>query len=681
MEKKLKPMNHLNRHTKLRNQFQLISVVVLLIATTLLGLLFKYSMNKQVRVQAVAKNIALIRLFTKNIKMSVFSAMKKVSFNFNESDRIKNVRRLKKIRQSVTPHVKEYFAMKIRLYNLDGVSVYSDVGLPIKIYSEHAGVFKKVRSGQVSSQVTDQDPGVLVSWVPVYKNKILVAIAMVSRNISAELIAAKKQMNFVIWMLLLTAITLHIMYAWYNAKIYRALQDYEKISDQQQEKQEFLVYHDSLTNFPNRELFIDRLIHAAAKVDRSKELLAVLFIDIDRFKLINDSLGYSAGNEIVKMVADRLKTAIRSCDTIARVGGDEFTILLETILDPQEAVYVVERINKNLESAFTYQHQEVNLTASIGISIYPKDEGRIEELINHADVAKDKAKKNGGGDFRFYTRDMNVRSWERLEMERDLRHGLEKNQYILHFQPKVDLVQGRITGMEALLRWQRSEDELVSPASFIPMLEETGLIIDVGEWVLRESCHKAKHWLNQGYSSMVMAVNVSARQFRQVDFVEMVYDILDETGLPPELLEIEVTEGVLMEDTQGSASTLEALKQRGIRIAIDDFGTGYSSLSYLQRYPIDTLKIDRAFVQDIENNSEGVAITTTIIALAHNLRLHIVAEGVETNEQLEFLTALGCQDIQGFLFSKPLAYEDFCDLLENEAQMFSRVFALRKNTA
>ncbi|VAW80607.1 diguanylate cyclase/phosphodiesterase (GGDEF & EAL domains) with PAS/PAC sensor(s) [hydrothermal vent metagenome] len=681
MGKQLKSMSHLNRYTKLRYQFQLISVVVLLIATTLLGLVFKYSMNKQVEFDAVAKNGELIRLLTKEIEMSVFSAMKRVSFNFNDADKVKNSRLLRKIRQSVKPNLTGYYESKIRLYNMDGVSVYSDANLPFDIYSENAAAFKKVRLGQVSNHVPEKDPLTLVSWIPVYKNRSMVAIAMVSRNISTGIVAAKKQMNLVIWALFLTAITLHFMYAWYTTKIYQSLQDYEKISDQQQEKQEFLAYHDSLTSFPNRELFIDRLIHAAAKVDRSKELLAVLFIDLDRFKLINDSLGYSAGNEIVKMVADRLKTAIRGCDTIARVGGDEFTILLETIINPQEAVYVVERINKSLEGGFIYQNQEVNLTASTGISIYPQDEGCIEELINHADVAKDKAKKNGGADFRFYTRDMNVRSWERLEMEKDLRHGLEKNQYVLHFQPKVDLVQGRITGMEALLRWQRSEGELVPPIKFISMLEETGLIIDVGEWVLRESCHIAKGWLDQGYSSMVMAVNVSARQFRQVDFVERVYDILDETGLPPELLEIEVTEGVLMEDTQGSASTLEALKQRGIRIAIDDFGTGYSSLSYLQRYPIDTLKIDRAFVKDIENNSEGVAITTTIIALAHNLQLHIVAEGVETNEQLEFLTALGCQDIQGFLFSKPLPYDDFCDLLENEAQMFSRVFALRKNTA
>ncbi len=670
-----------NDQARVHYQFQIISVVVLLIITTLLGLIFKYSMTEQVRVDAKTKNINAVRFLSQKISSPILANINQVSGDMSRLRRKTNARILKKIRPVIDSIQRRYIDAEFEIVNLDGVIVYSKDISNIGKYSLEESSFKKARAGKTLNQVSDKVSGILVSWVPVYRQKTVKAVVKVRRNISTGLAAAKSQFNRVMWALLLTAISLHIMYTFYIKKIERSLIEYEKKTDLQEEKQAFLSYHDQLTGLPNRELFIDRLVHAAAKVDRAKELLAVMFVDLDRFKVINDSLGYRAGNELVKMVADRLKCAVRDCDTIARVGGDEFTILLETISDPQEAVYVVNRIQKSLESAFKYNKQEINLSASIGISIYPKDEGKIEDLIHHADAAKDKAKKNGGGDFRFYTRNMNISSWGRLEMEQDLRHGIEKSQFVLYFQPKVDLSQGRITGMEALLRWQRTEDELVSPVEFIPMLEETGLIIEVGEWVLRESCITAKRWLDQGYGSMVMAVNVSARQFRQLDFVDMVYKILDETGLPPELLEIEVTEGVLMEDTQASASTLEALKRYGIRIAIDDFGTGYSSLSYLQRYPIDTLKIDKAFVQDIENNSEGVAITTTIIALAHNLRLHIVAEGVETNKQLEFLTALGCQDIQGFLFSKPLPYAAFCHLLENEAKMFSRVFAQQQNSA
>ena len=671
----------ISQHTKIQRQFQLVNVVVLILMTILLGVTFKYSIDEQSRFDHADKTVSMVKSYILKVPSSVWQGVSALSVSTNKNQIRRNELVRKKLNRLFAPLTALMPDTQFKLYNLDGIQVYSSKPVKTGLHRQHQTAFKKARQGSETRHQDGSGSGVMLAWLPIYdKHKVraVLELQLKSLPVTGE---SKPVLNRVIMILFMAAMLLFAVTTVYMTKLDKAIALREQDIRQKGKRQEYLAYHDSLTGLPNRELFIDRLIHAAAKVDRAKEMLAVMFVDIDRFKLINDSLGYAAGNEVVKMVAERLRTAVRECDTIARVGGDEFTILLETISDPQEAVYVVNRIQSSLSGVFKYEHQEINLTASIGISIYPEDEGRVEELVNHADAAKDKAKKNGGGDFRFYTRDMNKSSWHRLEMERDLRHGLEKEQYLLHFQPKVDLIQGRITGMEALLRWQRTDDALVNPAEFIPMLEETGLIIEVGEWVLRESCRVARSWLDEGHDSIVMAVNVSARQFRQLDFVDKVYHILDETGLPPELLEIEVTEGILMEDTQASASTLEALKRHGIRIAIDDFGTGYSSLSYLQRYPIDTLKIDRAFVQDIENNNEGVAITTTIIALAHNLRLHIVAEGVETNKQLEFLTALGCHDIQGFLFSKPLPYEEFCELLKNESKMFSRVFEQQRNTA
>ena len=671
----------ISNHTNVKNQFQLISVFALLLATILLGVVFKYSLNQQVRTEAAYKNIQTAELFLKKLKTSTLRRINDLTAVESITGHKKKAALTKELSNALSSVVKISVGTELKVYNMERVVVYSTRLSNPKKRKRYKSEVDKALTGEIVNKEMSDGSATLISWVPIFNNNKVHAVLEVYRNIQTGLVASKFQLNRVIWTLFLVAFSLHILYTLYMRKLSNTATEHEKNAYMSEHHQSSMAYHDPLTGMPNRELFFDRLVHASAKVDRVKEKLAVMFVDIDRFKLINDSLGYSAGNEIVKMVAERLQKVVRECDTVARVGGDEFTILLETIADPQEAVFVVNRVRESLSGSFCYCNQEINLTASIGISIYPEDEGNVEELVNYADIAKDKAKKNGGGDFRFYTRDMNISSWDRLEMEKDLRYGLERDQYLLHFQPKVDLIQGRITGMEALIRWQRTGDSLVSPGDFIPMLEETGIIIDVGEWVLRESCKVAKEWHDKGHESLVMAVNVSARQFRQLDFVDMVYRILDETGLAPELLEIEVTEGVLMEDTQASASTLKALKQHGIRIAIDDFGTGYSSLSYLQRYPIDTLKIDRAFVQDIENNSEGVAITTTIIALAHNLNLHIVAEGVETKQQLEFLTALGCQDIQGFLFSKPLAYNKFCELLENEAEMFSRVFGQHKNIA
>ena len=646
-----------------KRKFQYLSALILLCAVTLVGVGFKYFLTEQIYSDASMHNAQLARWLS------------------NNNDPNKTLARIAGQGYRLPSMV------KLRAYDLNGNTIYSTNPSEVGTLKAEPYALVKASKGIEASSVeeyktTPRNIQVVVSWLPVFANDktTIVGVVEIYRNIDDALQSVASEFVWIFLVLCLVAIVSHVIYTSYIARLYTATKSYERQSISNKEHNEYLEAHDSLTGLLNRGMFVDRLSHAAKKSDRMNGNMAIVYVDIDRFKLINESLGYVAGDEIVKMAAERIKTDVRESDTIARVGGDEFIVLLETVTDPQEAVQVVTRIQEGFSDSFMYCEREVSLTASIGIAMYPEDEDNLEELMSHAATAKDKAKQNGGNEFRFYTRDMNVSSWNRLEMEGDLRRALEKDQYILHFQPKVDLLQGRITGMESLLRWQR-DDVLVRPDEFIPLLEQTGLIVPVGEWVLRESCKAARKWMEEGSPPLVVAVNVSARQFRQLDFLDIVKRILIETRLAPELLEIEVTEGILMEDTVASAATIEALKQHGVRVAIDDFGTGYSSLSYLQRYRVDTLKIDKAFVQDIENNSEGAAIATTIISLAHNLRLHIVAEGVETHDQLAFLMALGCQQIQGYLFSKPLPAQEFTELLKNDANMFRNVLKQQKNIA
>jgi len=454
----------------------------------------------------------------------------------------------------------------------------------------------------------------------------------------------------------------------------------EYASSVKKEIYQHVSYHDDLTGLPNRTLFLDRVSHAISKVGRAEELLAILYIDIDRFKLVNDNASYQCGDKVLKLIADRLQITIRDCDTVARINGDEFALLLDPVVDENGAAIVAKRVLESFYEVFKIGSEEIILSCSIGIAVYPNDSVHVEALFANAENAMQKVKRSGGANFQFYTSDMNLSNSKRLKKEQMLREALTKGEYVLYYQPKINLNKAGLVGMEALLRW-RSGKVLVPPDEFISVLEESGLILPVGEWVLFEACRQNKKWMDAGYAPLVMSVNVSAVQFRQANFVEIVCRVLKKTGLDPKYLEVEVTEGVLMADTQSSVTVLNELKTIGIRVAIDDFGTGYSSLSYLQRYPIDTLKIDRAFVSGIESRNEDAAITTTIVGLAHNLRLNIVAEGVETPEQMAFLNAVGCQELQGFLFSKPVCASEFEKFLTENGLLFKHIPQMNKNRA
>ncbi|OGQ99474.1 MAG: hypothetical protein A2521_00795 [Deltaproteobacteria bacterium RIFOXYD12_FULL_57_12] len=420
-----------------------------------------------------------------------------------------------------------------------------------------------------------------------------------------------------------------------------------------------LSHHDPLTNLPNRLLFQDRLQMMMIKAQRHKHQVAILFLDLDRFKKINETLGHEVGDRMLVEIGQRLQNTLRKSDTVARMSGDEFAIILDDIRDARYVGVVARKIKQALAKHIQVGDYELFISTSIGISIYPTDGTEVEGLMRCADTAIFRAKEMGRNTYQFYTTDMNTRAFEFLLMESGLRRALEQNELVIFYQPQFNMTDHRLIGMEALLRWQHPEKGMIAPGDFIPLAEETGLIEPIGEWVLRTACAQNKSWQNQGYPPISLAVNLSARQFRQQNILELVADTLAETGLEPKYLELELTESIVMNNVEKNVRTLEELSRLGVQLAIDDFGTGYSSLSYLKLFPIDNLKIDRSFVRNINTNPNDAMIAASIIALAHNMNLKVLAEGVEDEKQLQLLLKQGCDNVQGFLFGRPVPAEEF----------------------
>ncbi len=438
---------------------------------------------------------------------------------------------------------------------------------------------------------------------------------------------------------------------------------------QTQERLHYLAHHDVLTELPNRVLFMDRLEHTLLQARRSQRLIAVLFLDMDRFKNINDTLGHDVGDRMLQAFGARLRECVREGDTVARLGGDEFAIVLEDIAHVDDVPATAKKILNAFEQPFHDNGRELFITGSIGISLHPDDGMDANTLLKNADTAMYRAKDTGRNNYHFYSADMSAKAFERLMLETSLRHALERQEFLLYYQPQVDMNTNKIVGAEALLRWQHPEQGLVSPAEFIPLLEDTGLIVPVGEWVLQTACNQAMAWVKAGLPPINLAVNLSSRQFGTLNLADVINRILENTGFDPTRLELEITESVIMGNAQETINTLNTLGKMGIKFAIDDFGTGYSSLSYLKRFPIHTLKIDYSFVHDITTDPDNAAIVMTIIAMANNLNLMVVAEGVETEGEFAFLQAYGCDYMQGYLFSKPVPAEAFKELLEKEQRL------------
>ena len=423
--------------------------------------------------------------------------------------------------------------------------------------------------------------------------------------------------------------------------------------------------YDALTGLPNRNLLHDRLRQAVYS-QREKRAIAVVFMDLDHFKFVNDSLGHSTGDLLLKAMSERLRSVLREGDTVGRVGGDEFVLILNDQSNEEIIYRAMQRISAKVAEPITIDGKELHVSCSAGISIYPQDGRDVDTLLKNADAAMYRAKEHGRSNFQFYTSEMNERVNERLSLENALRRALERQELILHYQQKVSLKTGQIVGAEALVRWMHPEWGLVRPARFIPLAEETGLIVSIGEWVLREACRQSRTWIDAGLNPGIVSVNLSVRQFRQEGLVRSVSRILQDTGLEPSQLEMELTESMVMGNVDQAIGVLQGLKQLGVALSVDDFGTGYSSLSYLKDLPIDTLKIDRSFVRDIgsgDQADDGV-LAQAIISLGHALHLKVIAEGVETDAQLRFLRRHGCDEVQGFFYGEPVPPEQHARLLE-----------------
>jgi diguanylate cyclase (GGDEF)-like protein len=425
-----------------------------------------------------------------------------------------------------------------------------------------------------------------------------------------------------------------------------------------------IAFHDDLTSLPNRLMLNQRLDQALSRHRRAGTKLAILFMDLDRFKVINDSLGHEAGDILLYRVADRLRAQSREGDTVARMGGDEFVVLIENQENMRDVSSCAQRLVEQLSAPYALGRNDCHVTLSIGISLFPSDGNDSQSLLKAADAAMYRAKETGRNNYMYYSPSMNVHTVERLELESDLRRALERGEFLLHYQPKVDMTSGLITGIEALLRWKHPTRGLVPPMDFISLAEETGLIVPIGEWVLATACARTKAWQDSGLTNMGVAVNLSARQFSDPMLFPKLTQIISDSGLRPSSLELEITESVVMAHGECAVAALEKLKSIGVRIAIDDFGTGYSSLAYLKRFPIDILKVDRSFIRDIPANSGDKKITRAIIAMAHGLKLKVVAEGVETADQLKFLRAHRCDAVQGYFLYRPLPEEEMTEVLK-----------------
>jgi diguanylate cyclase (GGDEF)-like protein/PAS domain S-box-containing protein len=438
----------------------------------------------------------------------------------------------------------------------------------------------------------------------------------------------------------MTGITVHL----------RDVSEYRRTHEQLR----YLINHDPLTSLPNCNLLDDRLSRTILRASLLNRAAAVLFLDLDRFRLINNSMGYGQGNLLLQAMAQRLSDSLPAAGSVARLYGNTFVIVLEEVGSENEVTDIAGKILQLISRPVSVQGHELVVTASIGASLYPRDGADATILLKNAETALYKAKELGGGNISFYRSEMNIRASDRLLMENSLRRALDLDQFELHFQPRIDLDSGRITGMEALLRWQHPDRGFISPGEFVPLAEETGLIVPIGEWVLLAACWQNRLWQKAGIDNRRISVNLSARQLASPGLVNLVERVLKETGLPPEMLELEITESSLMHNIETSRDMLLRLSTMGVHLSIDDFGTGYSSLSYLKKLPIDTLKVDRSFVRDLATDHDDAAIVTATIAMAHSMNLAVVAEGVETHDQLAFLAQQQCDEMQGYLFSKPL---------------------------
>jgi len=566
--------------------------------------------------------------------------------------------------------------VKVKIYDLHGLTVYSTDPRQIGQSAAANPGFQRARNSYPVSNLTyrermDSWEGeiaerhILATYVPVHVHEaapveaVLEIYSDVTRLVEANQRSEWKVLAAVLGAVALLYAVVQLMLARYR----RLLEEKERERAAQEERIRHQAYHDPLTGLPNRASFTEHLEEAMRRAKRAGWPLALLFLDLDLFKRVNDCLGHDAGDRLLRVAAERIRRAVREADMLFRMGGDEFTVLLEDVRGPEEAAMVATRVLETIAEPLQLQHHEIAVTSSVGIALYPRDDVVGERLVKAADTAMYRAKELGRNRYAFFAREMNERVETQMMVEAALRRALKNEEFVLYFQPRVSAATGRATGAEALLRWKHPEWGLVEPARFVPLLEETGLIVPVGAWVLAEACRAARAWQSAGLPPLRVSVNLSSRQFRSEALCDAVSEALRSSGLAPQLLELELTESLLIDNVEHAMGVMGQLKAIGTVISIDDFGTGYSSLGYLKRFPIDSLKIDRSFVRDIATSPKDAAIVKAISALARSLGIGLIAEGVEEPWQVEFLRGRHCTELQGFFFSRPLPEEALVEAL------------------
>jgi len=562
--------------------------------------------------------------------------------------------------------------LKIKIYNLDGYTIFStDFSLIGKSEKSHPSFIQAVK-GNIISKLFFRDKiyaqnelitnrNLISSYIPIWTEGTdkIQGVFEVYKDVTSLIADTKKTQIriFAIIFGILSIVFIILYFVINNAD--KIIKEFNKLKEEETEQIKNMAFYDSLTGLPNRVLFSDRLEHSLQLASRTQKLVVLMFLDLDRFKQVNDNLGHEAGDTLLKQVAERLRECIRTGDTLSRLSGDEFTILIENLHNIELSTTIAQRIVSSIAKSFFINNNEVFITCSIGLSVYPFNDDDANSLMKKSDAAMFYSKSCGRNNFHYYTPDMLQHGSQRFELESDLSTAIETSQFQLYFQPKISLSNLKMNGMEVLLRWEHPSQGSISPDIFLPILEETGLITKVGTWVVHESCQLTKEWNDKGETPISVSVNISAIQFNQKNFVSNIKTILQETGLNPGLLELELTERCLMENTEENIEVMNNLKKLGVKLTIDDFGTGYSSLNYICRLPIDALKIDRSFISNLMDSSEKRSVVTAIISFAHGLKLNIVAEGIENLEQLTFVKAMRCTTAQGYLLSKPLSQDQF----------------------
>lgn len=678
---------------KLRKSFAFASLIGITIVTIVLATWYRLIALDALVEQETRGNVSLARSFANSVGTE-FLDFVKVSSSLDREALLQSPG-LRPLDTKIKQQMRGLSVVKIKVYGLNGMTVYSTDTKQIGDDKSNNPGFLQAKAGEPTSELTFRnefysfegvvvDRNLLATYLPVIDPKTLAvgAVFELYSDVTPLLNRLQKaQLQIVISVIAI----LGLLYTFLFTIVSRA----EKLIDKQSlaqretaEKIKHQAYHDSLTGLPNRAMFVERLDEAAKRAKRSTKSFGIMFLDLDRFKVVNDSLGHDAGDRLLIVAGKRIVASVRECDTVFRMGGDEFTVILENLTADEDAALVARRILHSFILPIDLNGNEAIISTSIGISVYPRDEVTPEKLIKFADAAMYRAKDAGRNRYQFFTEDMNFSAVERLELENGLRKALRKEEFFLVYQPKVSAESGIVVGMEALIRWRHPDLGVMPPDRFLSYLEDTNLIIPVGEWVIRNACRDMIQWIDDGLPPLRVSVNISSAQFRSEMLTRNVAKILSDTGLDPHLLELELTESLLVEDPQAAVVTLNELKKLGLLVSIDDFGTGYSSLNYLKQFPIDFLKIDRSFIHDLINNEKDAAITTAITALAHSLNIKLVAEGVEDMAQLQFLRSKGCHEIQGFLVSKPVPIEELkTRLIRDGQQLLFPLKALENNPA